>query len=721
MRNCQIRGNKYFSPNGQPSQLYEDLKTKVGEANAKELFVLAYTPNFIRDVQQELIYNYKNKFPDTPSTLSFKESGNTIQVQEDGLNKGKITLQPVEGGYSVKSIAVSKQNQNKGYEKSLSVYTVRKGIAEGMNIYNVNPEHFSEVDIAGTTIYAKPLNAFNTNGEIYAENVLEYATQLNENTEPLSFVEQNETRMMLAEFPEIEDSDELADKLTKAFYKDGVFAPTKSTLRGLYSKYETDLILSDVNVLGQVKESIEKLKRTSKLYNTTILPAVYKTNELNIFGKLKTENPYIIDQDIIEQYGGVENADLSEIKNRNINQEYLDQFKRVPAVYQDGSPIVEEVIYTDAIKTVDDPKIFEAVNAIISAPELVDTTKLEQKLSGWLLNYGINIEGFTKDLLPSLKLFIENPSPANIQLFSDKYREVFNITVKQREYVTKLESKDRDLVYMQTNQSEEQLFEQNLLQTETANVYHRIEKVDFEQMKEAFKLSDDITELQAYKDYFGYNEKPVTPAQEFYPLQLTNSLEYLKGEFIANFNIEKLKNPNGLNDKFVITEKGIEMKYQDPLSLAEVESYLMEQSDLNIALQEYSIISKQMPNLVDANVQILTNKYNNRLIAVNNFDKVKIPTAEINKLNDQVVIVKNNSEEFINVENELFELVNKQGNENIYNRIEKNQNLDYNNINPSLPNENITVLQQIGQPQMQYSKTKKLYKPEDITDKFSCL
>lgn len=718
---CQIQGNKYFAPNGQPSQLYEDLKTKVGEVNAKELFVLAYTPNFIRDVQQELIYNYKNKFPDTPSTLSFKENGNTIQVQEAGQNKGKITLQFVEGGYSVKSISVSKQNQNKGYEKALSVFTVRKGIAEGMNIYNVNPEHFSEINITDTTIYAKPLNAFNTNGEIYAENVLEYATQLNENTESLSFIEQNETRMMLAEFSDIEDSDELADKLTKAFYKDGVFSPTKNSLRELYSKYETDLILSDVNVLGQVKESIEKLKRTSKLYNTTILPAVYKTNELNIFGKLKTENPYIIDQDIIEQYGGVENADLSEIKNRDINQEYLDQFKRVPAVFQDGSPIIEEVIYTDAIKTVDDPKIFEAVNAIISAPELVDTTKLEQKLSGWLLNYGINIEGFTKDLLPSLKVFIENPSPTNTQLFSDKYREVFNIPIKQREYVTKLENKDRDLVYMQTNKSEEQLFEQNLLQTETANVYHRIEKVDFEQMKETFNLSDDITELQAYKDYFGYNEKPVTATQEFYPLQLTNSLDYLTGEFIADFNIEKLKNPNILNDKFVITEKGIEMKYQDPLSIAEVEAYLMEQSDLNIALQEYSIISKQMPNLVDANVQVLTNKYNNRLLAVNNFDKVKTPTEDITKLNDQVVIVKNNSEEFINVENELFELVNKQGNENIYSRIQKNQNLDYNEINPILPNDNITVLSQITQPQIQYSKSKKLYKSEDITDKFSCL
>lgn len=732
---CQINGTQYYSPNGEKSQLYEDLKARVGEQKAKDLFVLAYTPNFIRDVQQELIYNYKNKFPQTPSTLSFKETGKkvrTINVEEDGISKGRIILSPYKDGYKIKSVLVNEENRGEGIGKALYVYAARKMISEGQNLYSdqIRTEVADGIwqylaDLGVTedkrTVYAKPLNAFNKNGEIYAENVLEYATQLNENTEPLSFIEQQELRMMMAEFPDIEDSEELSDKLDRAFYKDGLFAPTKESLRPLYSKYETDLILSNVNILGRVKESIEKLKRTGKIYNTTILPAIYKTNEINLFGKLKTENPYIIDQDIIEQYGGIENADLSEIKNRSITQEYLDQFKRVPAIYENGSPIIEEVFYPDAVKIVDDQRIFDAVDALIEAPEIVDTTRLEQKLSTWLLDYGVNIEGFTKDLLPTLKQFIENPSPANIESFSNKYREVFNIPIKQREYVTKLENKDRNLVYMQTNQSEQQLFEENLLQTEIANVYHRIEKVDFEQMKEAFQLSGDVTEVQAYKDYFRYTEKPVTQIQEFYPLELTNSLDYLTGEFIADFNIEKLKNPNGLNDKFVITEKGIEQKYQDPISMAEIEAYLMEPSDLNIALQEYSIISKQFPNLVDANVQLLTNKFNNRLININNFDKVKIPTTDIIKLNDEVTIAKNETAEFINVEGELFELVNKQDSNNIYVRIQKNENLYYNELNPSAPSENITVLQQINQPEIKYTKVKKIYKPTDITDKFDCL
>jgi hypothetical protein len=734
---CRIEGTEYYAPNGKPSELYNDLKEKVGKARAEDLFVLAHTPNFIRDVQNELIYNYKNKFPQTPSTLSFKESDTgkirTFQITEGGIKKGRVVLNPYKEGYKIKSSFINEKERGKGYGKAMYVYIARKMIVEGQNLYSdqIRTEsadgiwqYLSELGVTDEyqkIIYAKPLSAFDKNGEIYAENVLEYATSINENTESLSFIEQQETRMMMSEFPEIDNSEELADKFAKAFYKDGLFSPTRESLQPLYSKYEADIILSDVNILGKVKESTEKLKRTSKLYNTTILSATYKSSELNLFGKLKTENPYIIKQDIVEQYGGIENADLSEIKDRTITQEYLDQFKRVPAIYEDGTPIIEEIIYSNAIKLVEDKKIFEAVDALIIAPKIVDTTKLEKKLSTWLLDYGLSIEGFTKDLLPSLKQFLEEPTVENTQSFSDKYREVFNIPVKQREYTTKLENKDRDLVYLETNKTEQELFdEQSLLQTETANIYHKIEKVDFQQMKEAFKLADDVTELQAYKDYFRYIEKPISSTQEFTPISLTNSLEYLINEFIADFNVEKIKNPtNELYNKFIVTEKGIEQKYNDPISIAEIEAHLMEQSKINTALQEYSIISKQMNNLVDLNVQLLTNKYNNRLLAINNFNKVKVLQGDFTKLNRDIVVAKNSTEEFINNENELFELLNKEKDTSIYGRIQKNLNLNYNETESALPTYSID-LKLSKQQQTGYTKINKKYKSADIEGKFDC-
>lgn len=735
---CQIKDNVYYAPNGQKSELYEDLKNKVGESQAKDLFVLAYTPNFIRDVQQELVYNYKSKFPSTPIGVNFVETlsgkNRTFQIVEKGEKKGRIILSPYKEGYKIKSSLINEKERNKGYGKAVYSFVARKMIDEGRNLYSdqIRTEgadsiwnYFHELgltDEAKKIIYAKPLKTFDKNGEIFSERVLQYANSLNENIDTLSFVEQEQTRRMLSEFPYISNSEELLEKLTGAFYKGGLFAPTRDSLKTMYSRYEIDTILSDINTLAKVKNSIEKLKRTPVIYNTASIASTYKVNKLNLFGKLETENPYVITQDIVQEYGGRDNVDLSEVRDRTITQEYLDKFKRIPVVSEDGKAIIEEIIYPNAIKIVEDQKIFQAIDALLSAPETVDTYSLEKKLTNWLLNYGIEIEGFTKDLLPSLKIFLQNPSLGNTEIFSNIYREVFSMPVKQREYVTQIENKERDLVYIRTNKSEQEIFDQqNLLQSEIENVYHRIEKVDFEEMKRALKLREDITELEAYKQYFNYTKSPAITIQEFLPAPLTNSLDYLKNEFVADFNIEKIKNSdNGLYNKFKITERGIEQVYNDTISMAEIKAHLLEPSKINVALQEYSVISKQMENLIVEDLPVLNNKYNNRLVAINNFQRVKEVNTDFIKVNEDIIIAKNEMEEFISVEGELFESVDKQGNNTVYVKIEKNNDLNYNELNSTNSQNIVLEIKQHTQPQIEYSKIKKIWKPENIENNFNC-
>lgn len=730
MSTCQIKDGKYYAANGNPSKLYNDLKNSVGEVQANDLFVLAYTPKFINEVQAPLVWDYKNKFPETPYQLDFKEGGSikvrTIQQFEDGKPKGRISLTPFQDGYKVKSISVNKSDEGKGLEKSLYVYTIRQLIAENKNLYDVDLEQYfenNELPIEeGNIIYSRPLSAFDTNGEIYAENVLNYATEQNETGEELSFAEQEEVRQMLGDFPYIEDSYELSDKFKKAFYKDGLFAPTRSSLNEFYSNYEIDTILSDVNVLAQVKESIEKLARTPNFQNTANLQATYKTNELNNFGKLKTENPYVISQDIVEEYGGVEDPDLSEVKDKSITPEYLQQFKRIPVIDNSGNPIIEQIIYPSAVKVVTDPQIFEAIDTIWNAPEAVDTSRLEQKLSTWLLDYGINIQGFTKDLLPSLEQFLLNPNQENIAIFSDKYREVFNVPVKVREKVIKIENRERDLVYLETNRTEQELFDdQNLLQSELSNIYHRIERVDFEQMKSAFNLPDTITELQAYKDYFGYISTPIKEIQKFTPIIFKNSLGYLTNDFIADFNIEKIKNPNHpFYKNFKITEKGIEQIYKDPISTAQIKAYIADNVKLGNELAEYSVLSKQMDTLLETEEIPASTKFNNRILAVNNFESVPLAKGDFTKLNPETLIAKNSTQEFLNNENELFELTGRNGNLNVYKKIEKNTNLDYNELNPQAPLDTQTPLKFNITQLEDYSDISKQWKSNDIGDSFDC-
>ena len=57
---CQIKNGEYFAPNGNESILFKELKDKVGEAQAQDLFVLAYSNEFKRSEVQPIVNSYKN-------------------------------------------------------------------------------------------------------------------------------------------------------------------------------------------------------------------------------------------------------------------------------------------------------------------------------------------------------------------------------------------------------------------------------------------------------------------------------------------------------------------------------------------------------------------------------------------------------------------------------------------------------------------------------------
>ena len=725
---CAIKNNEYFATNGQESILYKDLENKVGEAQARDLFVLSHTPQFKKQNPAPYdINSVENGVYKTENTkINFKERVNPISgIALEGIELDLIQTDAKARGKGSAKIALQ---EFLAYTDSLKkdVYltvsprdkkTIEKGL---LALYKNN----GFVQIKGSLEmirYRKP-SRFDKNGEIKSLYLIEQASLPNEVNEELTFVEKMELTTTMTEFPYIKDSEEFLGELQNAFYKEGVFSPSAKSLSKLYSKFEIASILSDVEVMAKIKESIEKLKRTDNVLNRTSNEAVYKTNILNSFGKLSVENPYIIDQDIIEEYGGIENPDLSEVKNENFTEEELKQYKRIPVINEEGSAINQEIIYENAVKIVEDNNVFEAINAIEQAPSIVDTSKLKSKLSGWLLNYGIDVTGFTKDLLPSLKQFLQNPTKENVNSFSEKYREVFNKPVKQREKVLKIEKKERALVYLETNKTEQQLFDElNLLQTETPNIYHRIEKVDFDEMVETLKLDKTISELQAYKDYFNYNATPNIESQEFSPITLNNSLEYLTNTFIADFAAEKLKNKdNSFYNKFIITEKGIELKYGDPISIAEIKAYIQDGVKLGKELEEYSVISKQMPNFKEQGF-IIDSRATDRVKAVNNFNRVKLPKGEVVKVNNEMVAVKNETQEFLNIDNQLYELLNKEGNMSMYGRIEKNENLLYNKMNPKSPNEYLTQVKLNTQTQEEYNKVAKKWNSKEIIDSFSCV
>ena len=411
---------------------------------------------------------------------------------------------------------------------------------------------------------------------------------------------------------------------------------------------------------------------------------------MNSFGKFKLANPYKVRQDLVEELGGTQNPDLSEVVDKEVTEEFLAEFKRIPVIDEDGNPVLNKVVYENASKVVDSADVFEALT--------------EEELKEKLLDYGIKLD----EVDPfTLKNFLENPSVENTL--------ALNRNAPQREKVIKIANQERDLVFLETNKTEEQLFEElNLLQTETENVYHRIERVDFEQMKQALDLDKNISELQAYKDYFGYKESPTKKENLYQSAIIETDIEYLKDEFVADFNAEILKNPNNeFYNKFEVNEKGISLKYNDPISIAQIQAYLQDDVKLGKELADYSVISKNMPNLKE------DVSYEDRLLeAVNNRNLLKKPKI-VSPVDRNTILVENETNEFLNYNGEVFQLKNKEGNSSVYMKINTENDLNYYQTEV-FTQDYLDQVKVTEQKLEKYNNTKKLFKEKDLGDNFSC-
>ena len=715
-KSCQIQGNKYFAPNGAESILYKDLESKLGSVQASDLFVLAYTDSFYLNYTLPILKNYKGFVNSklnqlgVSSELKYKikkvNNFETIQLFDGKKMLGYIRLRDTKEGLKVeRSLLSAGVEKGKGYGTALYKGAIQYAFQNNKNLLSDDTrtedaqrvwDKLVKLGIVSQegnlfSVNYQPKNFFDKNGEPKANKVIEFARELNEESEPLSFAEQQEVKMMMTEFPFVETSVDLLGYLERAFHRDGLFNPTiKSLTDRLYSKYEAENLLSDVNLLAKVKTAIEKLKRTETIENLVVVESKIKTNEMNSFGKFKLANPYKVRQDLVEELGGTQNPDLSEVVDKEVTEEFLAEFKRVPVIDEDGNPVLNKVVYENASKVVDSADVFEALT--------------EEELKEKLLDYGIKLEQVDPF---TLKNFLENPSVENTL--------ALNRNAPQREKVIKIANQERDLVFLETNKTEEQLFEElNLLQTETENVYHKIERVDFEEMKQALDLDKNISELQAYKDYFGYKESPTKKENLYQSAIIETDIDYLKDEFVADFNAEILKNPNHeFYNKFEVNEKGISLKYNDPISIAQIQAYLQDDVKLGKELTDYSVISKNMPNLKE------DVSYEDRLLeAVNNRNLLKKPKI-VSPVDRNTILVENETNEFLNYNGKVFQLKNKEGNSSVYMKISTENDLNYYQTEV-FTQDYLDQVKVAEQKLDKYNNTKKLFKEKDLGDNFSC-
>jgi GNAT superfamily N-acetyltransferase len=694
---CLIKDNKFYTPNGQESRLYKDLEQKVGEQEARELFILSHTPTF----QKEL------KNIDTPTkVINFKGSQAFFKERKSGQIELELIQTPAQnrGKGAGRKVLQEFLKYADSLGKDVRLFVSprdRQTTAEGLMKFYESvgfrsfdkflPEEMGRRAKKVTSkqkLITPTANIFYDNGEVKADVLINYANNNFSLTEPLT--KEEVLDLSTLQINNVETSEELYEVLKDTFYNKGVFDPNVKKMEKIYSEAEIRNILEDVEIQARILETIEKLRHTEE-FNITPIKVdqdfSYKTLTANIIGQYKSNNP-LQDKAIYEEQNGGEG------------------FVQVDIIDESGNVVEEKLIYDNAVKVVDDPKILQAIDAIIQAPQVVDTSKLEKKVQKWLLSYGLNTEGLSRENYRTLAEFIRTPTDETTVLLEQS----LGFERRPKQPFIKISPENRTYKMLRTTKSENQLFEElSLIKTNTPNVYHQVEKIDEQEMRDIMDNQDLTVPLhELYREYFEYDA--VNDATNEVITDAVN-VEYLTGEFVADFAAEKLKNPNNeFYQQFKITENGIELISQDEITLAKVKSQIQDYPQL----ADYSLVSKLLPNLKESTPKTIKTKENRRVKAVNNKQSIPAPKSEVKIIDETFIETENETADFIKIGEDVYE----QQEQGIYAKLTFQENPTYFTMNVEAPPYKLVEQKQINSAE---KTVKKLTTKEQDEENFNCL
>lgn len=576
------------------------------------------------------------------------------------------------------------------------------------------------------------------------EQVEAYIVRENSNTLPLSAKQLQDLKNTV--MGNIVSVEELYRKLQSAFYVGNLFAPTEQSLRnsGLYSPYELQAIINDIDLQQRIKNSIEALNNTeiedSQLENYFDLTTI-KSNEINSFGKLNNYNPYIVEKDTIDLLGGLTTQSdfYEQIENlpypTEVTFEEMQQYVRAQEMDDNLQPLRDNTQTLLEIKSAEtSSEVIDNIETLLSVNDAVieqNADKVRAVLSTvekQLAQEGLDVIGIKdraldielKPFLQGLLTYLKNPTLANTTAFSQTYNSFFQIDISNKYRPLKL-PKNRNYVYTEAIRSEMEMFENNLVKAQP-NVFIKIRRQSLEDMYDIVQSYREgtIEDLQReVQQQMGqaqelmteevvlwkmYLNVPLNITQEVTaPEQLENNTlfegnqQYLENEFPTDFYKEMLKqkinnSPQYQNfySHFTINQKGIQLINQDPITLDTIQTWIEEiKPTIANNLKQYSLISKQLPRLISAETEI-TAKESQRALAVNYPLQIPKLNAQSFRVGEENVIAKNTTQEFIRIGTETYENTATIADLTLYTKLPVNDSV-YNRYGIKQPSSDISL------------------------------
>lgn len=512
-----------------------------------------------------------------------------------------------------------------------------------------------------------------------------------------------------------------------AFYnEEGLFEilPTKLKKEG-YSDYEIRNLQNKIDLQQKVKDSVERLNNTPIEGVSEGVSEGVKINELNSFGKLRRVNTAITEKRAIEALGGIKDEIEFENKKQqlpfetNLTFQDAQEYSRAIEMKEVNGEIVEKPIDdTEAklaiVKAELNTELLSNIDLLLDTdseilenrPNAVE--KILKDIEIGAASIALDLQGLTLDLefINNLREFILGNNPN----FIEQYDEFFAKNKNKKETAIKKPNEGIIYVKLNTTLSEEELYEKQGLIKVEEGVYVKTEKEDLKTLYNNLRtytekypqekplelyIQKQVTELNdfnnvenaeavyLYKMYFGIlkgtakmeETAPTTQTSKF-----TGNYKYLTTDFVSDFWSkaikEKIKDSNkwkNFYSNFNINERGIYLLNEDALTLQKINLY----ADEN--LKNYSIISKQLPDLSDTR-ELVDSKQVRR-----DSDYAKEFKGQLYSINEEEIILKNNTEEFVKVGKRKFESIQTIGNLSLFKALDVNTKSNYYVVNTQQP------------------------------------
>lgn len=365
-------------------------------------------------------------------------------------------------------------------------------------------------------------------------------------------------------------------------------------------------------------------------------------------------------------------------------------------------------------KVLSDIKDFMSQNLNILKAMKEQSATLLRGIESRLIEQGYDVIGLASKA-PSIQMLeyfnsvvnlSEDASQESLNEYVRVYDDYFAKDLSPQKGFIKTSQDDRNFVKLNSELKEEEVYNQQGLIKQKEGVYIRVnpksseelypilltypEKIPSgitteEQLRKFVQSqsnNDEVTNpetaevINLFKMYYGIPLEQIVAKEDVTEFnqkqaQFTGNINYLTTDFVGDFYRKGLKEQakesklwKDFYSNFKVTEKGLELVNDDPITLDSIKPYVSED------LKNYSLISKSMPNLNSEEVEFVDSKNSRRDLISNYPSTLEKFDGNISILDNDNLVTKNSNKEFIKLNNDLFENVASIGNLTLYTKLD---------------------------------------------------